>query len=258
MKKYLSYCLCTLAALGACGAARADMTTYPSTDVTWTGTPGTSVNGTLVSLDPSTGVFTDPNGGVPDTSAARYYGGVIKYAVGANSWGGSFLIHLLKTGDTPPGVLNEQVQFGGAQGIDNYWIHGSVSQATSAVAIDGTEVPFVIKIEDNAWNWAYGKLFLGAKALAATENATPDALVDLINADATTPITGFAVTYGTEDWNNPVNGGPNSGQLKGFFSSTAWAPADAALQAPPVPEPATLGVLGLGAAALAFKARRRR
>ncbi|HEV7298447.1 MAG TPA: PEP-CTERM sorting domain-containing protein [Tepidisphaeraceae bacterium] len=236
---------CTL--LLSTGAADAAVTYYPGFAPSFSTTGGESVTQSATTpLDPATGQFTDPDSGSPDATRTRYIGGTLNYSPNDNpQWGGSLTLNLLRSG--PEGGSLNGIRIHKTSGGTNWRFDGTASDHTTTVA--GSETfDFVVKIVDLNWNQTRVDLFYGANAKSDTEG-TPDAFLNLVNANSASFIRDASVTFTAEDWATA----PSSGSLSSFFTADTWtAVGDAA----PVPEPTSIAGLGL-AGLLALRRRSR-
>jgi hypothetical protein len=220
-------------------SASASVINYPSLDQTFTHTStGSDFNTSAgpVAID-ATHVFNDGRSGSPVAPNTRYYGGFYSYSPNSHpDWGGAFEIQFkYASGDSFRfgkfgGSTNLRVQAPTADGqSDNTGVSGIASM-----------LPFVVKFEDDNWNRATARVFLGSAAEALAEGTPTLSYTGLVSD---IDVVSVQLNYGHAGWAS----GPSSASVSGFFSSTTWTPVV-------IPEPATLGLLA-GGALLALRRR---
>jgi PEP-CTERM motif len=223
-------------------SSQAAVTFYPAADVSYSHTAnGNNVNTTSTPVMFNSGDrFLDGQSGSPVAAVTRYYGGVYSYTPTSNAqWGGGFSLRFNFASGGP-------VVFGKPAGnnelrIDAPTTLGGQPNAIGTYTGTETNLPFVVKFEDDNWNLATVKVFVGANATSLTEG-TPDGMIDDVFSDII--VNSISTRFQFSDWAS----GTSTGQLSGFFASDTWTPVA-------IPEPTTLAALGVVACTL--MARRR-
>ncbi len=225
MKKFITY----LAMLAIAGIASADIVTYD----TFTGTTVTGGNNTqTIALD-SGHTWIDNNSGSA-TTAPMYFGGTIQVSRTDNEvWQNYFSFGVNSSADAKGAYL---VDYAGSTFSTEFDGTQASAVVTELAGQNVSETAFQIKIVDTAWNQAEIQLFIGANAVTATEGT----------ADYTAVFTGVTANE-VNQFYVMANAGAGQtttvtlgglGSNSGIASSTEWIA---------VPEPATVGMLGLGA-----------
>jgi hypothetical protein len=220
-------------------SASASVITYPALDQSFSHTStGSDFSTTAgpVSLD-AAHVFNDGRSGSPVAANTRYYGGYYSYSPnGTPDWGGAFELQFNYAGGS-------QFRLGKFAGSTNLRVQASTADGQSdntGVSGIASMLPFVVKFEDDAWNRATARIFLGAAAETPTEGAPTLSFTGLVSE---IDVVSVQLNYSHAGWAS----GPSSAAVTGFFSSTTWTPVV-------IPEPATLGLLA-GGALLALRRR---
>lgn len=237
MKRTFVTTFAVLVAASMASMVSAALTPYPALNLSYSAPGSTEIASTtgLLPLDAATGVFTDPDQGSAQSSATRYYGGVIRHTLGAgmSGWGGEFLLEFIRSDGS------RVIDIGKRGGSDNMTFAAQNLSTLNAGPL-GVDLPFVIKLSDANWNLQNIAIFIGANATSETEG-TPDFVANDAFLDLSPPksIASLRVTFSAAGWAPQAS----SGELSGVFSSTAWSPAV-------IPEPAMMGVLAPLAALL--------
>jgi len=231
--KFAPLSIACLAALAVTSAANAAVVMYPAADTSVTRVN----NATDQTVESSVSFaaadrFVDGQSGTPDVSRTRYYGGIYSYVpTNSTQWGGGFS---LRFNMTNPAVV--AFVFGKPAGRSELFVDAPSTnggQSNNVGAYTGTEVdlPFVLKFEDDNWNLATVRIFIGGNATALTEG-TPDKTFTGLFSDIT--VTGLTTRFEYASWAQDTS----TGSLSGFFASDAWNPVV-------IPEPTTLAALGM-------------
>lgn len=215
---------------------------YPELTTSLTGQGSTSG---LVALD-AAHRFTDPDAGTPVAGLDRFYGGTIQ--VSQMDWGIEGGLFFFKstfdnTGDSYDGNrMGWRLYLG--EGTNSTWaINTNASQSHNSGVPGTTALDFVFRVRDNDWNTAMLDIYLGSKALSATEPLAPDASIGINNLQAASPLS--QLQFRKQGW-----GSAGTFTLANVFSSDSWSPVT------PVPEPAHLvGLVGLAALMLVWVRR---
>jgi hypothetical protein len=235
-------CTAAIALAATLGTAHAAIVAYPAADVLYSHTAnGSDVNITSspVAFDLAD-QFQDGLSGSPVASKTRYYGGFYTHTPNSSStqWGGGFSLRFNFAGG---GTL----VFGKPAGKNELHINAPTSAGNSNTigSYTGTEtnLPFILKFEDDVWNLATVKVFVGPDALTPLEG-TPTHVFNSLVSEVI--VASISTQFEFSSWAN----GSSTGQLAGFYASNTWA-------TPIIPEPAALALIP---AALLPLARRRR
>jgi hypothetical protein len=108
-------------------------------------------------------------------------------------------------------------------------INGIMLGSMYGIAAAAANIPFVIKFEDDAWNRATARVFVGNAAQTDTEGTPTLSFTGLVSDISVVSVT---ASFSHANWAT----GTSSAQLSGFFSADTWTPAV-------VPEPSTIAVI---------------
>jgi len=161
--------------------------------------------------------FTDPDTATATPSATRYVGGTLSFSSTASEWGSAANVDLLAhdgssgpSFQAPGGGLLWRIYFDGG----NY--------AATTVPRSVTNLDFILKLSDDAYNWAKASLFLGTNADAVAEGA-PDVATSFYNRDSINPLVALQSRLNVSGWADAA-----SLSVSNLFSSSVWTSVPAA------------------------------
>ncbi len=191
----------------------------PAIDATY----ALDTTGNTVSALAGVGVFTNPNTADIGT-VVSYYAGTISAGYNPLTWQAGFKIQLLNSSSA------NVISIGNQQGDANwgYWLGTAGNQTDLSQTVASGDIDFQIKVSNEAWNKGTVEIFFGANATSLTEGTADITLNDIV-------ISGVSQIAVDTFYNS---GSGNTATISNFGVGDEWVT--------PVPEPATIGLLGIG------------